>query len=1312
MNPEQPSDSRSPRRIATEEHRGESNQSVVIITGMHRSATSLTAMLLRSAGIDIGQRLMPASAANADGYFEDLDFVDFHAKALRANGYADNGILASGRVTVSEQLRHEAVAIADARAKANHPWGWKDPRTVLFLDFWNTLLPDASHVFVFRSPWEVVDSLFRRGTDESICSNPRLAIDCWMHYNSLIRDFAVRRRTTCVVVESSDVLARPRMVIAAIQERLGVPLSEPESCVREGMFSSLTESPRETFIRDVAPEAVSLYEELQTLAERGIVRKKAKPRRKSRPGTATLEMGMADWSSIYDKSRQIAHLQNASRAAHATSASLQQQIETIRQEAIASAEALGEARLHIAAMESARAATDVAHDVLEARIATLQSELAACAAKRESQTLSLQTLEADHARLIEHTGILQRQIVTHEALLDERARAVAVLEGERAAREAMSADLVGIVAERQAAVDALQSRVAAMESDLRTARTLAESLSAGELQAEILGNPSKRNTHCLALDSVSDRDQGRLDRTTTAAAVRNGKDGAHRNGHAHGPTIMGDVMSVLQSPRGQSEWREHQGVIRPLSGLKSVTVSDTMSKWEMTDNDPHFDLTFPELSEAFSGFYEFRIDMPADSWTAASFWRARLYIDYGRGFREEDSAPLAFRPSSRGVACEILLRQTARRFRFDPSSRSGPLTLGRVVLKRISRTRYYNGALQRLIRRKASTPTAAITALRRASTVLRNGGIAGLAAAVRQADLCERAGGTTYSEWVALYDTVSAKDRRRMQALARAFPTQPLISIVMPTFNTPPAMLRTAIQSVLDQTYDNWELCIADDNSTKPHVRAILDRFAAADVRIKVAHRKVNGHIAAASNTALDLATGDWIAFLDHDDMLAPHALFCMVDAIHKNPQKHLFYSDEDKIDADNIRHDPYFKSDWNPDLMRSQNLVTHLAVYRASLLRELGGLRAGFDGAQDYDLVLRFTERLSAGQIHHIPHVLYHWRVHGGSTAASDGAKPYAMLAGERALNEHLARCGVRGTARLIGFGYEVDYELPESPPFVSIIIPTRNAHLLVTKCIDSILSKTTYRNYEILLVDNGSDEAAAIECFASMAGNARVRVIRDDRPFNYSALNNAAVAQARGDVVVLLNNDIEVISADWLSRLVSTVIQPGVGAVGAKLLYPDDTIQHGGVILGLGGLAAHAHTGFHRSSPGYVGRAALQQSVSAVTGACLAVRKDVYVATGGLDEQNLTVAYNDVDFCLKLLARGLRNVWAPSVELYHHESATRGYETTPEKLRRFEAEKTTMKSRWPAIINADPAYNPNLTESQADFSLAWPPRQSRPWV
>lgn len=576
----------------------------------------------------------------------------------------------------------------------------------------------------------------------------------------------------------------------------------------------------------------------------------------------------------------------------------------------------------------------------------------------------------------------------------------------------------------------------------------------------------------------------------------------------------------------------------------------------------------------------------------------------------------------------------------------------------------------------------------------------------------QRAKGAGYPTWVKNFDTLTPDTIEQMRQALPHWQSPPLISVLMPTYNTKEEWLRAAIESVINQIYPHWELCIADDASTLPHVRQVLEEYAQRDSRLKVDYRQANGHISAASNSALALAQGDYIALLDHDDLLPPHALYVVAGEIMTHPQVRLLYSDEDKINERGERFSPYFKCDWNPDLFLSHNLITHLGVYKTVLVRELGGFREGYEGAQDYDLALRVVEHLKPHHIRHIPHVLYHWRTHSQSTALTPDAKPYAITAAKKAVGEHLARSGKTATQVTESFHcpgtLRVRYLLPNSPPLVSLIIPTRNRLDLLRVCIGSILEKTTYHPIEILIVDNNSDDPATLSYLQGLpqTSSLPIRVISYPQPFNYAALNNFAVAQAQGELIGLLNNDIEVINDGWLTEMVSHACRPEIGAVGARLWYPNNTLQHGGIILGIGGVAGHSHKHLPRGDSGYFGRAQLLQNFSAVTAACLVMRKEVFTAVGGFNDTDLTIAFNDVDLCLRIREQGWRILWTPYAELYHHESASRGYEDTPEKQTRFAAEIKYMKTRWGESLLKDPAYSPNLSLDTEDFAMTWPPR------
>lgn len=549
-----------------------------------------------------------------------------------------------------------------------------------------------------------------------------------------------------------------------------------------------------------------------------------------------------------------------------------------------------------------------------------------------------------------------------------------------------------------------------------------------------------------------------------------------------------------------------------------------------------------------------------------------------------------------------------------------------------------------------------------------------------------------YQLWLQKHRT-SEEDLERLRAAQATWRYRPLVSVVMPVYDVEQVWLERAIESILAQVYPNWELCIADDASTAPHVQETIRRFAARDGRIRTARLPQNLGIGGASNAALALATGQFVALLDHDDELEPEALYEVVKLLQAYPEADMIYSDEDKLAPDGRRVAPFFKPDWSPDMFRSHMYTCHLGVYRKSLVDQIGGFRTGYDGSQDYDLVLRLIEHTD--KIFHIPKVLYHWRAIAGSTARAPREKDRAYEAGIRALREHLERTG---TDAVVEEGkwhgsYRVRYRI-EGRPLVSIIVPTKDRPDLLERCVRSIEERSTYPSYEIVIVDNQSAAHATLEWLADAERRKRARVLRFRAPFNFSAINNFAVARARGDHVVLLNNDTEVLSPEWLEAMLEHSQRKEIGAVGAKLLYPDGSVQHAGVILGLGGVAGHSHRGWAGSDPGYFGIVDTIRNYSAVTFACAMIRKAVYEEVGGMNERELGVAFNDVDFCLRIRAAGYRIAYTPYAELYHHESASRGYELNPNEV-------AYMRKTWEWELARDPYYNPNLTTVREDFSL-----------
>jgi GT2 family glycosyltransferase len=684
----------------------------------------------------------------------------------------------------------------------------------------------------------------------------------------------------------------------------------------------------------------------------------------------------------------------------------------------------------------------------------------------------------------------------------------------------------------------------------------------------------------------------------------------------------------------------------------------------------------------------------------------KLYVDAGRGFSESLAFALPIRGAAR-VECTVRLPDRVAGLRLDPLAAPGRFAIRDVAVREI-------GTIQlglALLGQARAVPTLADVRRLwpRALAIVRARGFRALAHRLLEREPSH------YAEWVQTYDSLTDVDRALIRRHVEALADPPLVSIVMPTHETPERWLRRAIESVQAQLYPHWELCVADDGSTAPHVRRVLEEYRSRDPRIKIVYRPRRGHISAASNSALELATGELVAFLDHDDELAGHALYMVAAEIAAHPTAEVIYSDEDKLTERGERVDPYFKPDWDPDLFLAQNLVTHLCVCRTARVREVGGFRTGFEGAQDWDLVMRIVERVASDDVRHIPHVLYHWRAVSGSTALAIGEKSYATGAQHRTLATHFARR--RETVDIlpvVGLCWRIRYPLPAEPPLVSVVIPTRDQPALLRRAIAGLRERTVYPRLEIVVVDNQSVDPAARAYLAELAAEPDVRVVHYDAPFNFAAMNNLGAEHARGEVLTLLNNDVEPITPGWLEEMVTQALRPDVGAVGAMLYYPDDTIQHAGVILGLGtsGIAAHAYSHRPRGHVGQIGRALLAQTLSAVTAACLVIRRDVFRAVGGFDEEQFAIAYNDVDLCLRLRAKGYRTVWTPYAELYHVESASRGYEDTPEKRERFEREVEHMRRRWADVLERDPAYNPNLSLAGESFGLAFPPRTGRPWL
>ena len=559
---------------------------------------------------------------------------------------------------------------------------------------------------------------------------------------------------------------------------------------------------------------------------------------------------------------------------------------------------------------------------------------------------------------------------------------------------------------------------------------------------------------------------------------------------------------------------------------------------------------------------------------------------------------------------------------------------------------------------------------------------------------------TNYRKWI-----VGKLNRETLRKeFDEVYPTlsyRPKISIVVPVYDPPEKFFRAAIESVLDQFYTNLELCLADDCSPNPAAKQVMEEYREKDPRVRTVYRDKNGHISASSNSALELATGDYILFMDHDDLLTPNCLSEVVRHLNGFPEDEVIYSDEDKVDEEEVLDSPHYKPDWAPDNLLSRNYFGHVVVMKKTLVDKIGGFREGLEGSQDYDIILRAVEQTN--HIGHIPKVLYHWRIHSASVAMSADAKPYAYTAAKRALTEALERRGTPGTVEdlpgIMG-SYRIRHHIATTKR-VSIIIPTKDQVRLLKTTLDSIFANTAYPDYEVVLLDNGSTTPE----FKDLAANyplqhPNMKVVTADFPFNFSKLMNLGVKHCTGDYLLFLNNDVKIIDKEWMTTMVSFAQRKHTGVVGVKLLYPDETIQHAGVVLGLDGPAGHVFVGSYKEENGYYGYIRSLNNYAVVTFACAMCRREVYTELGGMDE-NLPVEYNDVDFCLQAYKAGYFNVYVPDVEVIHYESSSRGHPfQSKEAYNRHVHDLNVFTGKWGYLLQHDPFYNPNLSSVHA-FAL-----------
>ncbi|HIH2619403.1 TPA: glycosyltransferase [Burkholderia cenocepacia] len=761
--------------------------------------------------------------------------------------------------------------------------------------------------------------------------------------------------------------------------------------------------------------------------------------------------------------------------------------------------------------------------------------------------------------------------------------------------------------------------------------------------------------------------------------------------------MMGFLLSIFR--------RTVSFKLNPVWGL--VPSGSRPDEWISTEEAPAFDLE-PEDRKATipTGW----IYIESNLVRRGARLVARLCVDTGAGFSDACSFILPVTRVGR-ISHIVRLPRNVRSLRLEPLRGEGVVDVDFFHITSISRVEKYFRMFERVvgdIHKFRGTNQAKKYDLTWVRLVRDLEG-----AYADCANLRFHSSPLDYASYITEFDTLHQHDIAAIERHMASFRQSPLISVLIPVGSASVDWVRSSVRSVIEQVYENWQLCVAADNSVGSELISYLKSIPAQNGKIKVTVGGTGCRSTIELNSALETATGDFSTVLYPGDLLSPHALYFVAAKLNESAGLDLIYSDEDEINESGVRGQAFFKSGWNPDLLLSHDMISHLAAYRTSLVRGVGGFRTEFEGGHDYDLALRFVRASKPSRIAHISRILYHRLQSESVTRGSIRADEDVRRAQERALAHYFAdQPGTMVFPADLPGTYRVKYPIPTPAPKVSIIIPTRDGGPLLRKCIQSVLLETDYINFELIVVDNQSEGDETIAYLRGLEKSGQAKVLPYDFPFNYSSINNFAAKYASGEILCFLNDDVEAIRHDWLSEMVSHVLRPEIGVVGAKLLYPDNFIQHAGVVIGIGGFAGHVHKLYPATHPGYAGRAVLVQNFSAVTGACMVMRRSVFLDLKGFDEKNLPVAFNDVDLCLRVGEAGYRVLWTPYAVLYHYESYSRGDDqATPEKRARFQREKEYMIARWGVGDFIDPYYNGNLTLDREDFSLANFPRIAYPW-
>ncbi|MGB3265620.1 MAG: glycosyltransferase [Microcoleus sp.] len=1324
----------------------DSKPSVFIVTGMHRSGTSLTASLFQKVGVDIGKKLVGPAVGNVKGHFENVDFVEFHKSVLRSHGIDELGCTLEKTIPVAaEYVEMAKRAILQNQLPDKH-WGWKDPRTALFWDFWLKLLPEANFICVYRSPWEVVDSLYRRGTDVSLLQHPEMAVKMWLHYNQQVLELSESFPDRCLLANVYPIGNTPEFFIDRVNEKFKVNLSAiaADNFEESLLVNDIVKSHRPSLIEQYFPETLELYQVLETKA--GNLSSKSNLANDQEIHFPASPVGpFEDWLKIrlLEKQQKTSNLevkqwQEQFHQAQTKVLGLETELgktqvklagkELNFKEALAKLleleTELGETQAQLAGQESQFQTALAKVLELEAELGKTQVQLAGKEAKFKESLTKLLELETELgetqvqlagkesqfqtalAKVLEleaELGETQVKFEEKEFKLDQKLAELVWLETVQSKTKEKLTETLEYLELSRRENEIVQAKLAAIESSdwwqlreklwniQRRIRDLFPKFvfsldqpttwQVSESNLRIVGWVFNTKINIKAVRArIEDKSFAAvcgIERSEIAAAYSNIQ-AAKKSGFTielSAPAGRHEVLLEAQDERGKWHcfaaypllvstiqasldvpvvWEQRQGQVlfagwcchhdSKIAKL-SLLCGDTSVECAYGLRRKDVGEVFPDWVNSSESGFEALVNLPPGEWHVSL--QAEL----------ENGEILYFQ------APKIL---TVRRNHIWQRSADKYEEFSSFVEAIRQRARERKQRLGRIV----PMPWEIVKVMRQFGKIYKQ-----QKQLTAPGDLLPPAGFVLaspidrYDAWLRVNQwNVRSRDYliSRLKSCGEPLPK---ISVVMPVYNPQIDFLESAIDSAINQVYQNWELCIADDRSTDATVAETLKNWAAKDDRIHITFRTENGNISAATNSAAALATGDIILFLDNDDELTPDALGEVALYFAAHPTTDFLYSDDDKIDTKGRRFSPQFKPEWSPELLLSYMYLGHLCAVKKEIFEQIGGLRLGFEGSQDYDFALRATE--ISRHVAHLPLVLYHWRTAPGSTAVSGAAKPSSFSAGQQAIQDALNRRKIKGTVAQHAWAIKENLgifaqDFPDDGPSVTLIIPTKNQVKLLKACIDS-LEITTYKNYQIAVIDNESDDPKTLEYLNQLT----CQVLRIKNPggkFSFAAINNRAVEQVDSEYVLFLNNDTEVINPRWLSQMVGYAQIPDVGAVGARLLYPDGRIQHAGIIHGLHhGLAGHAFKLMNSDNRGYLSQAMVTRNYSAVTAACTITPRQLFLELGGFDEENFAVAYNDADYGYRLLELGYRCVYCPDAELLHKEGTSRGFTDNPQEVAAF---------------------------------------------